>query len=128
MKILYGLYHATSGEIWIDGKERKIASPKEAMALGISMIQQHFSLVPAQTNRKYHSWQLQRQGGYQGQRKGDRGTGKQYGFDVPAGEYIKNLSVGTQQKVEILKALYLNARILIMDDASGLSLHRRLIH
>ena len=49
MKILYGLYHATSGEIWIDGKERKIATPKEAMDAGISMIQQHFSLVPAHT-------------------------------------------------------------------------------
>ena len=59
MKILYGLYHATSGEIWIDGKERKIATPKEAMDAGISMIQQHFSLVPAlYSHREYHSWKL----------------------------------------------------------------------
>ena len=49
MKILYGLYHATSGEIYIDGKEHRISSPKEAMDLGISMIQQHFSLVAAHT-------------------------------------------------------------------------------
>ena len=49
MKILYGLYHATSGEILIDGKKEKIASPEDAVKLGISMIQQHFSLVPAHT-------------------------------------------------------------------------------
>ena len=49
MKILYGLYHADSGEILIQGAPRKINSPKDAMKLGISMIQQHFSLVPAHT-------------------------------------------------------------------------------
>ena len=49
MKILYGLYHADEGEILVDGCARKISSPKEAMAAGISMIQQHFSLVSAHT-------------------------------------------------------------------------------
>ena len=49
MKILYGLYHKTSGEIIIDQKERDIETPKDAMSLGISMIQQHFTLVPAHT-------------------------------------------------------------------------------
>lgn len=49
MKILYGLYHETSGEIRVDGVRRRIRSPKDAMALGISMIQQHFSLVDAHT-------------------------------------------------------------------------------
>ena len=49
MKILYGLYKADEGQIFMDGKEQKIGSPKDAMALGISMIQQHFSLVNAHT-------------------------------------------------------------------------------
>ena len=49
MKILYGLYHATSGEIRIDGRKERIDSPKDAVKKGISMIQQHFSLVPAHT-------------------------------------------------------------------------------
>ncbi|MDO5136297.1 MAG: ABC transporter ATP-binding protein [Eubacteriales bacterium] len=120
MKILYGLYHATSGQILVDGKEQKINSPKEAMDLGISMIQQHFSLVPAHTvteniilgncrgrlDQKAKEQEIQE-------------LAKQYGFDVPAGAYIRDLSVGTQQKVEILKALYLNARILIMDEPTA---------
>ena len=49
MKILYGLYQATSGEIFVDGKKREIRSPKDAMDLGIAMVQQHFSLVQAGT-------------------------------------------------------------------------------
>ena len=49
MKILYGLYHKTSGEILIDGKERDIQTPRDAMDLGICMVQQHFTLIPAQT-------------------------------------------------------------------------------
>ena len=70
MKILYGLYHATSGEILIDGQERKISSPKEAMNLGISMIQQHFSLVPAHTVTENIIL------GSEGKGKGNRWTGK----------------------------------------------------
>ena len=120
MKILYGLYHATSGEIWIDGKEHKIASPKEAMALGISMIQQHFSLVPAHTvTENIILGNCKGRVDIKAKEKEIEALAKQYGFDVPAGECIKNLSVGTQQKVEILKALYLNARILIMDEPTA---------
>lgn len=120
MKILYGLYHATSGEIFVDGKEQKIASPKEAMGLGISMIQQHFSLVPAHTVTENIIL-----GNYKGKidekakEKEIQELAESYGFDVPAGEYIRNLSVGTQQKVEILKALYVNARVLIMDEPTA---------
>ena len=120
MKILYGLYHATSGEILIDGKERKIASPKDAMSLGISMIQQHFSLVPAHTvTENIILGNCKGKIDMKAKEKEIQELARQYGFDVPAGEYIKNLSVGTQQKVEILKALYLNARILIMDEPTA---------
>ena len=75
MKILYGLYHATSGEIWIDGKERKIATPKEAMDAGISMIQQHFSLVPAHTvTENIILGNCKGKAGYQEKRKRDPGA------------------------------------------------------
>ena len=107
MKILYGLYHATSGEIWIDGKERKIATPKEAMDAGISMIQQHFSLVPAHTvTENIILGNCKGKLDIKKKEKEIQALAEQYGFQVPAGEYVKNLSVGTQQKVEILKALY----------------------
>ena len=120
MKILYGLYHATSGEIWIDGKEQKISSPKEAMARGISMIQQHFSLVPAHTvTENIILGNCKGKIDFRAKEKEIQELADQYGFEVPAGEYIRNLSVGTQQKVEILKALYLNARILIMDEPTA---------
>ena len=120
MKILYGLYHATSGEIWIDGKEQKISSPKEAMARGISMIQQHFSLVPAHTvTENIILGNCKGKIDLRAKEKEIQALADQYGFEVPAGEYIRNLSVGTQQKVEILKALYLNARILIMDEPTA---------
>lgn len=120
MKILYGLYHATSGEIYIDGKEHRISSPKEAMDLGISMIQQHFSLVAAHTvTENIILGNCKGNLDAKAKEKEIQELAKQYGFDVPAGEYIRNLSVGTQQKVEILKALYLNARILIMDEPTA---------
>lgn len=120
MKILYGLYHATSGEIWIDGKERKIATPKEAMDAGISMIQQHFSLVPAHTvTENIILGNCKGKLDIKKKEKEIQALAEKYGFQVPAGEYVKNLSVGTQQKVEILKALYLNARVLIMDEPTA---------
>ncbi|HJB29759.1 MAG TPA: ABC transporter ATP-binding protein [Candidatus Blautia faecavium] len=120
MKILYGLYRATSGEILIDGQERKITSPKEAMNLGISMIQQHFSLVPAHTvTENIILGNCRGRIDMKAKEKEIEDLAKQYGFDVPAGEYIRNLTVGSQQKVEILKALYLNARVLIMDEPTA---------
>lgn len=120
MKILYGLYRATSGEILVDGQERKINNPKEAMNLGISMIQQHFSLVPAHTvTENIILGNCKGRIDIKAKEKEIEELARQYGFEVPAGEYIRNLTVGTQQKVEILKALYLNARVLIMDEPTA---------
>lgn len=120
MKILYGLYRATSGKILIDGQERKITNPKEAMNLGISMIQQHFSLVPAHTvTENIILGNCKGRIDMKVKEKEIEELARQYGFEVPAGEYIRNLTVGTQQKVEILKALYLNARVLIMDEPTA---------
>jgi ABC-type uncharacterized transport system ATPase subunit len=120
MKILYGLYRADSGEILINGVERKIASPKDAMALGISMIQQHFSLVPAHsvTENIILGNALGRidLGVYQEQ---VRQLAIDYGFDIDPAALVRDLPVGVQQKVEILKALFQKARLLIMDEPTA---------
>ena len=120
MKILYGLYKADGGQIFKDGQEKKIHSPKDAMALGISMIQQHFSLVPAHTVTENIIL-----GNIHG--KIDRKAceqeidmlAKRYGFDVSSNAVVRDLAVGVQQKVEILKALYQNTNLLIMDEPTA---------
>lgn len=120
MKILYGLYRADEGRIFKDGQEVKINSPKDAMKLGISMIQQHFSLVPAHTvteniilgnvrgliDRKLFEQEIKE-------------LAELYGFNVDPKAYVRDLEVGVQQKVEILKALYQKANLLIMDEPTA---------
>lgn len=120
MKILYGLYHATSGEILIDGKPTKIDSSKDAVNLGISMIQQHFSLVPPHTvTENIILGTCKGIIDYRTKEKEIQTLADRYDFNVSATDYIKDLPVGAQQKVEILKALYLNAKILIMDEPTA---------
>ena len=120
MKVLYGLYHAEEGEILINGKKTTISSPKDAMNLGIGMIQQHFSLVPRHTvteniilgnisgvlDKKGLSEQI-------------KNLADTYGFNIDPDSFIMDLSVGLQQKVEILKALYQDATLLIMDEPTA---------
>lgn len=120
MKILYGLYKADEGQIFKEGREEKIHSPKDAMSLGISMIQQHFSLVPAHTVAENIIL-----GNVHG--KIDKKTceqeidklAKHYGFDVAPDALVRDLAVGVQQKVEILKALYQKTNLLIMDEPTA---------
>lgn len=120
MKILYGLYQADEGKILKNGAVQKITSPKAAMALKIAMIQQHFSLVSAHTVAENIIL---------GNVKGIihynecvetvSKLAQKYNFDIDPNAYIKDLPVGTQQKVEILKALYLDAELLIMDEPTA---------
>ncbi|AET70816.1 ATPase component of uncharacterized ABC-type transporter [Desulfosporosinus orientis DSM 765] len=120
MKILYGLYKADEGKLFKDGKEVKIHSPKEAMELGISMIQQHFSLVPAHTVTE--NIILGNVHGRIDQKRFQEEIKKLselYGFDLDPNDYIRDLAVGVQQKVEILKALYQKANLLIMDEPTA---------
>jgi len=120
MKILYGLYRADEGQILMDGKEQKITSPKDAMALGISMIQQHFSLVPAHTvTENIILGNVKGVIDYDQCRKEVEALSKQYGFDIPVDAKVSDLAVGVQQKVEILKALYLKTSLLIMDEPTA---------
>jgi simple sugar transport system ATP-binding protein len=120
MKILYGLYRADGGQILMDGAARRINSPKEAMALGISMIQQHFSLVPAHTVLENIILGTVRGiVDYRRHEKEIAALAGKYGFDIDVKAKVRDLSVGEQQKAEILKALYLNARLLIMDEPTA---------
>lgn len=120
MKILYGLYRADSGQIFMDGRERQIHSPKDAMKLGVSMIQQHFALVPAHTvTENIILGNVRGRINYVKCRDEVLRLSRQYGFDLPADEKVGNLAVGVQQKVEIVKALYLKASLLIMDEPTA---------
>ncbi|KUO67716.1 MAG: heme ABC transporter ATP-binding protein [Clostridia bacterium BRH_c25] len=120
MKILYGLYKADEGQILMEGREVKIHSPKDAMSLGISMIQQHFSLVLTHTvTENIILGNVHGKIDYDACKKEVQDLAIQYGFEVPVDSKISELAVGVQQKVEILKALYLNAKLLIMDEPTA---------
>ncbi|CAB1081106.1 ABC transporter, ATP-binding protein (cluster 11, riboflavin/purine nucleoside/unknown) / ABC transporter, ATP-binding protein (cluster 11, riboflavin/purine nucleoside/unknown) [Olavius algarvensis Delta 1 endosymbiont] len=120
MKVLYGLYHAEEGNIFINGEKAVISSPKDAMKLGIGMIQQHFSLVPRHTVTE--NIILGNESGvldYAVLSKRIKNLAQANGFEIDPDSYIMDLSVGLQQKAEILKALYHEAQLLIMDEPTA---------
>lgn len=120
MKVLYGLYHADEGHILVGGEEKEIHSPKDAMALGIAMIQQHFSLVQAHTVTE--NIILGNVHGRYDIKEYDKvvaDMATRYGFEIEPTALVSDLPVGLQQKVEILKALYQNAQLLIMDEPTA---------
>ncbi|HMN11296.1 MAG TPA: ABC transporter ATP-binding protein, partial [Bellilinea sp.] len=121
MRILYGLYKADSGKIIIDGKEVEIHSPKDAIANGIGMVTQHFALVPPMTVAEnvvlgYTDGFVVSKADIE---KKVNDAAKRFGIEIKADEYVKNLSVGQRQRVEILKALYRNAKVLILDEPTA---------
>ncbi len=120
MNILYGIYHMTSGEIRIDGVKQTINTPRDAMGLGIAMIQQHFSLVDAHTvTENIILGNVKGRIDYGEEERKVQELSDRYHFGVSAGAKVGDLPVGMQQKVEIMKALYRDARILIMDEPTA---------
>lgn len=120
MKILYGLYESDSGEILLEGVKQKIKSPKDAMSLGITMIQQHFSLVPAHTvTENIILGNVHGRIDLKSCENEIEKLAKTYGFEINPKALVKDLPVGLQQKVEILKALYLETKLLIMDEPTA---------
>ena len=120
MKILYGLYSLDEGSIFIRGRETAVKSPADAMANGIAMIQQHFSLVPVHTaTENIILGNVRGHINLKKQNKVIRNLALQYHFDIPVDVKVGELAVGVQQKIEILKALFINAKILIMDEPTA---------
>ena len=120
MKVLYGLYEADEGQILLDGEQKVINSPKDAMQLGIAMIQQHFALVQAHTVTENIILGLVRgRFDLKHYEKIVADLAASHGFEIDPAAVVGDLPVGVQQKVEILKALYQNAQLLIMDEPTA---------
>jgi general nucleoside transport system ATP-binding protein len=123
MNILYGLYHADEGEIRINGTPLRIDSPRDAIDAGIGMVHQHFMLIPVLTVAENIVLAMEPHSGP----FLDLGTGEQrvrdlsqrYGLTVDPTARVERISVGQQQRAEILKALYRGAEILILDEPTA---------
>jgi simple sugar transport system ATP-binding protein len=121
MRILYGLYHADEGEILVNGQPAAIRSPKDAIRLGIGMVTQHFALATPLTVTENIIL------GYSDGFRLDldeahakvTAASKEYGIEVQPRALVKDLSVGQRQRVEILKALYRQANVLILDEPTA---------
>jgi simple sugar transport system ATP-binding protein len=123
MKILYGMYRPDEGEIWVNGKAVQIESPRDAMRLGIGMVHQHFMLVPTLTVVENIILGLPTGKGplLNLDEAADRLTklSEEYGLQTKPNAYVWQLSVGEQQRVEILKVLYRGAETLILDEPTA---------
>ena len=125
MNVLYGLYEPTSGEVRLDGEPQAFGSPRDAIDAGIGMIHQHFMLVDPMTvtenitlgnePRKWGGLAIDRDAA----REAIVDLSDRYGFDVDPDARIEDVSVGEQQRVEILKALYRGAETLILDEPTA---------
>ena len=124
MNILFGLARPDEGEILLDGKPVQIADPADAIARGIGMVHQHFMLIPVLTvaenillgaETMANSIFLDRREA----RRRIIELGKRFGFEIDPDAKVETLSVGWQQRVEILKALYREARILVLDEPTA---------
>jgi ABC-type uncharacterized transport system ATPase subunit len=124
MSILYGLYHPDEGEILVNGKPVAVDSPSKAIDLGIGMVHQHFMLVPdmSVTENIVLGGEPRRRGGLLDVREGARRVrelSERYGLAVDPDAVIEDITVGAQQRVEILKTLYREARILVLDEPTA---------
>lgn len=123
MNVLYGLYHPDEGDIVLEGQPVRFKSPRDAIARGIGMVHQHFMLVPTLTvaenvvlgrePRRWGRMDLERANAEVA------ATCQRFGFQLDPKAVVGNLSVGSQQKVEIVKALHRGAQVLILDEPTA---------
>ena len=124
MNVVYGLSRPDSGEIKFDGKTVHIASPQDAINLGIGMVHQHFMLIPplSVAENVILGNEIATGPGVVDIRSAEARVAelsKKYGLEVDPAARVEDLSVGIQQRVEILKALYRGARLLILDEPTA---------
>ena len=124
MEILYGFYQADSGEISLFGKPVRIENSRQAIDLGIGMVHQHFMLIPPLTVTEniilgmepvHHGGMLKMQEAVQK----IEDLSREYGLQIDPSSKVETLPVGLQQRVEILKALYRGAEILVLDEPTS---------
>jgi simple sugar transport system ATP-binding protein len=124
MNILYGLATPDEGEILLDGETVLIAGPSDAIRRGISMVHQHFMLVPVLSvaDNILLGEETMANPIFLDRREAHRRIvelGQRFGFEIDPEKKVESLSVGWQQRVEILKALYREARILVLDEPTA---------
>ncbi|MCM2324382.1 MAG: ABC transporter ATP-binding protein [Oligoflexia bacterium] len=132
MKMLYGMYRPDAGEIRVHGEQRSWASPSEAIAAGIGMVHQHFMLAGpynavenivagAETSEPRWRWlpRAFRPVDATGARARLEKLARQYGLEMNFDAPVEELAVGVQQRIEILKLLYRDASILILDEPTA---------
>lgn len=123
MRSIYGMDMPDQGQIWINGKQEHITCPKDAIQLGIGMVHQHFMLINNFTVAENLILGMRE---YTGQILNRKDLNakinsffKKYHFDVPADIKVRDLPVGLQQRVEIMKALFREAEILVLDEPTA---------
>jgi general nucleoside transport system ATP-binding protein len=124
MNVLYGLYHPDEGEVLINGKPVRIHSPREAIDRGIGMVHQHFMLIPVMTvaenvvlaSEPRHAGVLL---DVDGAVRRVEDLAKTFNFAIDPHARVQDITVGQEQRVEILKALYRGADILILDEPTA---------
>ena len=123
MNILFGLYQPDSGTIFLNEQAVEVNSPEKSIALGIGMVHQHFMLVPTFTVLENamlgNEGSMLLKSGEESVLNRLKGLSKNYGLDVDFEAIISDIPVGMQQRVEILKALNRGAKILILDEPTG---------
>ena len=124
MNVLYGLYHPDEGEILVDGEPVSFSGPGDAMAAGIGMVHQHFMLIPVFTVAENVELGHERTSRFgfldrRSARKEVEQVSAKYGLAVPADALVSDLPVGVQQRVEIVKALVRDAKVLILDEPTA---------
>jgi simple sugar transport system ATP-binding protein len=124
MNILYGLYDPDEGEIFVNEEKINVSSPRDAIARGIGMVHQHFMLVPVftVTENVMLGDETTRVGGFLDRKTPAariREISDEYSLEVDPNSYVRDLPVGVQQRVEIIKLLYREADILILDEPTA---------
>jgi simple sugar transport system ATP-binding protein len=123
MKILFGIEGATGGEVFLNGREIHVKSPTDAIGMGLGMVHQHFMLVESMTVAENIVLGMEPvRGALLDEKKmiaAAEGIIRKYNFAINPRDRIRDLPIGTRQKVEILKALFREAKLLILDEPTA---------